>query len=419
MTFALLLVYLLVSAAGYVLSWLNLRHLKSHGTLVPAGFEGHLDPATLEKTAAYTSENNRVALIESLADDAIVLVFLFGGVIGHYDRWIASLTDSFILQGILFFLILSLIQTMVDIPFSLYRNFSIESRFGFNTMTAKLWITDLCKSTGIGVILVTLLTAGAFGLVLLSPHWWWLWVWGFFAVVTLFLMYLSPYVIEPLFYRFETIRSEGLEEDIRSLMEKAGLEVSRVLQVDASRRSRHSNAYFTGIGRVKRIVLFDTLLERLDSREILTVLAHEAGHWKRRHLLKRLIFSEAAALLLCYSAFYLLNLGALPPLLGLDTASFPAQLVILGFILSLATSLLTPIGSLLSRKQEREADRFAVELSGMPDALASSLIKMSRDNLSNLHPHPLYAAVYYSHPPVVERVRGLLAGSSKAKENAG
>ena len=419
MTLALLVIYLLVSTAGYVLSWLNLRHLKSNGTLVPAGFEGHLDAETLEKTAAYTVENNRLALIESLADDAIVLVFLFGGVIGHYDRWIASLTDSFILQGILFFLILSLIQTIVDIPFSLYRNFSIEARYGFNTMAAKLWLTDLFKSTGIGAILVTLLTSGAFGLVLLSPHWWWLWVWGFFAVVTLFLMYLSPYVIEPLFYHFEPIRSTDLEKDIRSLMAKAGLGVRRVLQVDASRRSRHSNAYFTGIGRVKRIVLFDTLLERLDSREILAVLAHEAGHWKRRHLLKRLIFSEASALLICYSAFYLLNLGALPPLLGMETASFPAQLVILSLILSLATSLLTPIGSLLSRRQEGEADRFAVELSGMPDALASSLIKMSRDNLANLHPHPLYAAVYYSHPPVVERVRGLLAESSKAKENAG
>ncbi|MRR58251.1 MAG: M48 family peptidase, partial [Deltaproteobacteria bacterium] len=304
MTLALLVIYLLVSTAGYVLSWLNLRHLKSCGTLVPAGFEGHLDAETLERTAAYTIENNRVALIESLADDAIVLVFLFGGAIRHYDRWIASLTDSFILQGILFFLILSLIQTIVDIPFSLYRNFSIESRYGFNTMTAKLWLTDLFKSTGIGAILVSLLTAGAFGLVLLSPHWWWLWVWGFFAVVALFLMYLSPYVIEPLFYRFEPIRSKDLEEDVRSLMEKAGLEVRRVLQVDASRRSRHSNAYFTGIGRVKRIVLFDTLLERLDGREILAVLAHEAGHWKKRHLLKRLIFSEASALLICYSAFY-------------------------------------------------------------------------------------------------------------------
>jgi STE24 endopeptidase len=413
MTLALLVTYLLVSAAGYVLSWLNIRHLRSHGTLVPAGFEGHLDPEILRKTAAYTVENNRVDLGESITHTLLVLCFLFGGAMGHYDRWIASLTNSFILRGILFFLVLSLIQTILDIPFSLYRNFSIESRYGFNTMTPRLWITDLLKSTGIGALLITLTTAGAFGLVLLSPHSWWLWAWGFFAFVTLFLMYLSPYVIEPLFYRFEPIRSEGLEEDIRGLMDKAGLEVRRVLQVDASRRSRHSNAYFTGIGRVKRIVLFDTLLERLDSREILAVLAHEAGHWKRHHLLKRLIVSEAAALLCCYLAFYLLNLGALPPLLGMETASFPAQLVILGFILSLATSLLTPLGSLLSRRQEREADRYAVELSDMPDALASSLIKMSRDNLSNLHPHPLYAAVYYSHPPMVERVRGLLAQTAR------
>jgi len=407
MTLALLAAYLLISSAGWLLSWLNLRHLRRHAGMVPAGFEGELDSGTLARSAAYTVESNRLDLVESLAGAFVLIIFLFGGLLEPYDRWISSLGGSFVVRGMLFFLCLSLVQTVLDIPFSLYRNFCIEARYGFNTMTPRLWLSDLLKSATIGVVLLALLTSGALALVHLSPHWWWLWVWGFFAAVTLFLMYLSPYVIEPLFHKFEPIRTEGLEEQIRDLLNRAGLEVSRVLQVDASRRSRHSNAYFTGIGRVKRIVLFDTLLERLDTREILAVLAHEAGHWKLRHLLKRLIVSEAVALFCCYAAFRLLEAGILPSLLGMGTVSFYAQLVILGFLLSLTSSLLTPLASLLSRRHEREADRYAIELSGTPGALASSLVKMSRDNLSNLHPHPLYAAVYYSHPPVVERVRGL------------
>jgi len=407
MTLALLVAYLLIGAAGWLLGWLNLRHLRHNAGLVPEGFEGELDSETLARSAAYTIENNRLDLIESLAGTVVLLLFLFGGLLEIYDRWTASLSGSFVLRGVLFFLCLSLVQTTIDIPFSLYRNFRVEARYGFNTMTPRLWLTDLLKSLAIGIVLIALLTSGALVLVLLSPYWWWLWVWGFFAAASLFLMYLSPYVIEPLFHKFEPVDAEDLEGEIRALLQKAGLEVSRVLRVDASRRSRHSNAYFTGIGRVKRIVLFDTLLERLDTREILAVLAHEVGHWKRRHLLKRLVVSEAAALLCCYAAFRLMDAGVLPPLLGMESASFYAQLVILGFLLSLASSLLTPIASFLSRRHEQEADRFAIELSGMPDALASSLVKMSRDNLSNLHPHPLYAAVYYSHPPVVERVRGL------------
>lgn len=407
MTLALLIAYLLINAAGWLLSWLNLRHLLRRAGRIPEGFEGVLDPEALARSAAYTVENHRVDLVESLIGSVVLLIFLFGGILEAYDRWTASLGGSFVFTGVLFFLCLSLLQTMLDIPFSLYRNFRVEARYGFNTMPPRLWLADLLKSLAIGMVLIALLTAGALFLVLGSPHWWWLWVWGFFAAVSLFLIYLSPYVIEPLFNKFEPIRSEGLEGEIRALLRKAGLEVSRVLQVDASRRSRHSNAYFTGIGRVKRIVLYDTLLERLDTREILAVLAHEAGHWKRHHLLKRLIVSEAVALLCCYAAFRLLDAGVLPSLIGMESASFCAQLVIIGFLLSLASTLFTPLASFMSRWHEREADRFATELSGMPDALASSLIKMSRDNLSNLHPHPWYAAVYYSHPPVVERVRGL------------
>ncbi len=408
----LFLVYALELVIGYSLRYLNLRHLKLHGSKVPENFTGYIDPDTLRKTSEYTFEQSRAGLFESITDNIILVVFLFGGLIGIYDRWIGSVTHSFIVCGVLFFLIIYLAQSVLEIPFSLYQTFRIENRYGFNTMTIKLWIADFLKSAAISVMLIALLTGGAFFLIRLSPDRWWLWVWGFFAVVTLFLMYISPYVIEPLFFKFKPVSKEGLEDDIRALLGKAGLEVSRVMEVDASRRSRHSNAYFTGIGRVKRIVLFDTLLEQMDNREVLAILAHEAGHWKKHHIVKRLVVTEAGSLAALFIAFQLLRWPGLPGLVGLESASFPAQLVILGFLASLLGFFLTPLSSWLSRRHEWQADQFASELTGTPDALASALIKLTRENLSNLHPHPLYAKIYYSHPPMVERVDRLLERQS-------
>ena len=411
MKITLFLIYVLQLAISYFLRFINLRYLKMHGSEVPENFAGAIDPDTLSKTSAYTLDLSRAGLVEAVFGSVILIAFLFCGLLGMYDGWVSSLSDSFIVGGVLFFLVLFLVQTLLDIPFSLYQTFHIENRYGFNTMTGKLWVADLVKSTAISLVLLALMTGGAFYLVRFSPDWWWLWVWGFFALVTLFLMYISPYVIEPLFFKFKPVSKEGLEEDIRGLLSKAGLEVSRVMEVDASRRSRHSNAYFTGIGRVKRIVLFDTLLEQMDNREALAILAHEAGHWKKHHIVKRLILTEVGSLAVLFAAFQLLQWGGLPGLIGLEQASFSAKLVILGFLGSLISFPLTPLGSWLSRRHEWQADRFAAELSGTPDALASALIKLTRENLSNLHPHPLYARIYYSHPPVVERVARLLEGN--------
>jgi STE24 endopeptidase len=366
-----------------------------------------VDPATLAKISDYTVENSQLGLIESLIDNMVLLAFLFWGLLGIYDGWITSLTGSFLGNGVLFFLFLMVAQTIMGIPFSLYRNFRIENKYGFNTMTVKLWITDLVKGLAIGAVISTLVVLGALWLVTVSPGLWWFWVWLFLLVVGIFMMYLSPTVIEPLFFKFEPLKVEGLEERIRTLMEKAGLKVSRVFQVDASRRSRHSNAYFTGIGKVKRIVLFDTLLEQMTQDEVLAVLAHEVGHWKKKHVLKRIVMTETMAFCGILAAFWLLRGTWLPNVLGMMNASFYAKAVILGFLLSIATFPLTPLFSWLSRRDERESDRFAADLTGNTGAMASALVKLSKENLSNLHPHPLYAAFYYSHPPVVERIRAL------------
>jgi len=407
MTVALIIVYLLIAGAGYWLKYLNLTYLKAHGKTVPSEFEGTVDPSLLQKITAYTFENSRAGIVESIIGNVLLLFFLFGGLLGAYDNWIASLSGSFVAAGAIFALVLLAAETLIDIPFSLYRNFRIENRYGFNTMTAKLWSIDLIKTVAISAVLGTLVTAAALSIVQASPAWWWLWVWAFLLVFGVFMMYISPYVIEPLFFKFEPVKAEGLEEKIRQLMERAGLKVSRVFQVDASRRSRHSNAYFTGIGRVKRIVLFDTLIEQMTQDELLAVLAHEVGHWKKRHVLKRMVLTEASAFLGLFITFHLLGWDGLPRMISLENASFYARVVIVGFLGSLALFPLTPLFSYLSRKDEREADRFAAELTGRPGAMASALVKLSRENLSNLHPHPLYAKFYYSHPPVVERIREL------------
>ena len=407
MKWLLLTLYLLVLACRLWLRHLNLQQLKVHGHEVPVGFEGTVDRELLVKTSAYTLATSRVGLIESLFSSLLLLLFLFGGLLEWYDDLILSMTPSFVGQGCLFVLGLLLAQTLIDIPFNLYRTFVIEERFQFNASTPKLWLTDLLKSLAVGMVLISLLTAGSLALVQVSPNLWWLWVWGLFAFITLLLMYLSPVLIEPLFFKFQPLQDQELAERVKDVMKQAGLQVERVQQVDASRRSKHSNAYFTGIGRVKRIVLFDTLLEQMSDDEILGVLAHEAGHWKLGHIWKRLLSMELVALVVCWLFWLVLSWDGLSGWFGLAELSFVGEVLLVGFLASLVSFPLTPISSLRSRRHEWQADQFARNLTGEPESLASALVKLCKENLSNLHPHPFYAWFYYSHPPVVERIARL------------
>ena len=409
MTNLLIALFLARFAAAYLLRYLNLRHLRRYGAKVPDGFAGIVDAEALAKSARYTQEQSRVGLIESIYDSALLLAFLFTSLLPLYDNWIASLSDSFVVRGVLFMLILSMAQSVLEIPFSLYGTFRLERRYGFNTTTPGLWISDFIKSTLLSMLLLMIVASAALLLVRHSPDLWWLWVWGFFALFSITMIYLSPYIIEPLFSKFEPLGDKDLEEEIRLMLQKAGIEVNGVMQMDASRRSLHSNAYFTGIGHVKRIVLYDTLLKQMEHPELLAILAHEAGHWKKGHIWKRLLLMEAVALAIFYLVHQLSGWGGVPGLFGLQEASFAAQILMVSFLFSIASFPFTPLASWLSRKNEWEADRFASWLSGTPHALASALVKLSRENLANLHPHPWYAAFYYSHPPVVERVARLRA----------
>lgn len=404
----LFFMFVIMTAFTYWLRHLNLQHLKLYGNCVPEGFEGSLDEEKLRKSSSYTFDSSRVGLWDSLFDNVLLILFLFCGLLVSYDRYIAALNYSFVFSGILFFLIMTWLQTLLGIPFDLYGTFVIEERYGFNMTTSRLWWTDFLKSQIISTVLICFLFGVVFGLIKWSPEHWWLWVWGFMAVFSLFMMFVSPYIIEPLFNKYEPVTKEGLEEDIREMMEKAGLKVGKVLQMDASKRSNHSNAYFTGIGKVKRIVLYDTLIKQMSHGEIVAVLAHEIGHWKKGHIWKRLVWAEFMALAASWISFKLLAWDGLPTLLDLPIdISLPAKMVVLGFVSTIALFPIGPFSAWRSRCHEREADKYASELTGQPQNLASALIKMSAENLSNLFPHPLYAALNYSHPPVVERVKEL------------
>jgi STE24 endopeptidase len=408
MKLVLLGAFTAITVFTYWLRYINLQYLKLHGDKIPEVFEGAIDAEKLRTSSAYTFDSSRLGLWDSLFDNALLIIFLFGGLIATYDHFVSSLCTSPILSAILFFLLLGWVSTLLGIPFDLYGTFRIEARYGFNTTTPRIWMADFLKSQAIGAVLLVFLITVVFLLISWSPQQWWLWVWGFMAIFSLFMMFISPYVIEPLFNKYEPVTEEGLEDDIRTMMEKAGLKVGKVLQMDASKRSRHSNAYFTGIGKVKRIVLYDTLIRQMSHEEIVAVLAHEIGHWKKGHVWKRLLWAEILALAGSWLGFRLLAWPGLAGLLGLPAdISLPAKMVVLGFVASLALFPLGPFSAWRSRCHEREADRFASDLTGRPEDLASALVKMSAENLSNLFPHPLYASFYYSHPPTVERVRTL------------
>lgn len=399
--------YLLVQGVEYWLKHINLRHMKMHGMNVPQGFEGYIDGSVLKKTHAYTIEQNKLSFMESLFGNVLLLVFIFGGLLNAYNSWIVSLNLPFVLAGPVFFILIGYASSILSLPFGIYSTFRIENKYGFNTMTLKLWIADLIKSTLISTILMSIILLCSFWIIQASPVYWWLFVWGFFLLFSLFIMFISPYVIEPLFNKFTPLEGDGLEGRIRALMEKAGIKVNRVFKIDASKRSHHTNAYFTGIGRVKRIVLFDTLINKMTQSEVLAVLAHEVGHWKKKHILKRIVFIELMSFIGAYISFRVLKADFLADIFGIQDVTFFAKLVILGFLFSIISFPFTPLSSYFSRKHEYEADRFASALTLDSGSLATSLIKLSKDNLSNLHPHPLYAKFYYSHPPVVERVNKL------------
>ncbi|NWF76348.1 MAG: M48 family metallopeptidase [Nitrospirae bacterium] len=403
--YLILIIYILKETFEYTLQFLNLGYMKRFGSIIPDVFKGKINESHVQKMRAYEIEKTKFSFISSIFGNAVTIIFIFGGLLNIYDDWISSFNFSFILSGVFFFLFLSYANTLLTIPFSLYNIFRIENKYGFNTMTIKLWFADFLKSILLSTVITGILLFIGFLLIQLSPTIWWFWLWIFFLIYSLFIMYISPYVIEPLFNKFSPIEEKVLEDRIKDLMKKINIRVSSVFKMDASKRSRHTNAYFTGIGKVKRIILYDTLLEKMNHDEILAILAHEAGHWKKKHVLKMIVASETLAFIAIYLSFRILSADFLTDIFQIKNATFFTKVLLLGFMGNIISLPFLPISNYFSRRFEKEADRFACKLTGDKEAFKSALIKLSIDNLSNLHPHPFYAAFYYSHPPVIQRIK--------------
>lgn len=401
----ILCAYLAREAFEYLAQYLNLLHMRKAGASVPGEFQGKIDEDLLRKTQDYEADKTRFGFVSSAFGNIVTLIFIFGGLLNVYNSWIASLNLSFIISGWLFFVLLSCAGEFLSAPFSLYQTFRIENRYGFNTTTTWLWISDFIKSLLISAVLISLVIFAALWLIQRSPDHWWLLVWGFLLVFGICVMYISPYVIEPLFNKFTPVEDESLREKIIELANKVGIRAGRVLKVDASRRSRHTNAYFTGIGRTKRIVLYDTLLQGMTRDEILAVLAHEMGHWKKRHLLKSIAVLETVSLAALYLSFRLIRSDFLTSLFLISPDTLFAKFVLLAFLGGIVSLPLKPLMNFFSRRHEREADRVSYELTRNSEIMVGVFVKLSKENLANLYPHPLYVSLYYSHPPILDRIR--------------
>lgn len=410
---SIILIFLIFRGFEFILDSLNLRHVKNFGNTIPEGFEGIIEAEKLSKIKSYTIEKIKFGFFHNSFTILLTFVFFFCGIINIYNEIILSFTSNYYANGIIYFWLLTFLAGVLSIPFDLYSTFKIEKKYAFNTMTLKLWLIDFFKSAVIFFVILAILVSLAF-FVIKYVQYWWFFVWGSFFLFSIFMLYISPYVIEPLFNKFEQLKEEELKSKLITVMAKAGIKVSKVFKIDASKRTKHTNAYFSGIGKVKRIVLFDTLLEKMSHDEILSIVAHEAGHWKRRHILKRILAFELISLVGIYLAYLFSKSSLLFSVFGIVRKSgispemyMPCLLLLVYFIFSLALFLLTPLLNYWSRLHEKEADLFAVNLAGTSEHLINGLKKLSVDNLSNLHPYPLYSIFHYSHPPVTERVKYL------------
>ncbi len=366
-----------------------------------------MDGEKLRKVSAYNVDSEQLQMVATLADQGLFLVILLSGFLPWLVKIINPWKGGTIFAGMVFFAILSMSAHLLHIPFSLYDTFVIEDRYGFNKMTVKTWVSDLFKSTAIfailgGLILWLLLTLVAHG-----GNAWWVWAWMVAGGFEILMLWLFPVVIAPLFNKFEPIENKVLECRIGTLMEKMGLQAKGVFRMDASRRSKHTNGYFTGIGKGKRIVLFDTLLASHTEEEVLAVLAHEIGHWKKKHLLKEIIQLEILSLAVFYFASKCLDWTLLYQTFGFQEPIAYVGLFLAGVLIGPVSYFAHPLESAISRKFEREADDFALGLMETAEPMCSALKRLAADNLANLTPHPLYAWFYYSHPPLVERISRL------------
>ena len=407
--------FLFLAAFGLTLAgrlWLTLRqirHVAAHRAAVPADFAERIPLAAHQKAADYTVDRNKLAILTTLIDAVLLLALTLGGGLAWlHDFWSARLAG--LPYGLALIFSVLAISALIDLPFALYRQFVIEARYGFNRMTLGLFFGDLLKHTLIGivigapVILAVLWLMGAMGSA------WWFWVWLFWCAFNLLILFIYPTWIAPLFNKFAPLEDGEMKSRIEALLVRCGFTSSGLFVMDGSKRSSHGNAYFTGFGNNKRIVFFDTLLSRLAAPEIEAVLAHELGHFRRRHVVKRIVFMFAAALGLLWLLGQLIDAPWFYNGLGVPAKSTALALILFFLVIPVFTFPLSPLMSQLSRHHEFEADAYAAEHTAAAD-LSRALVKLYEDNAATLTPDPLHSLFYDSHPPAALRIARLQAAA--------
>ncbi|WP_434626949.1 M48 family metallopeptidase [Chromobacterium sp. CV08] len=388
------------------LGWRHIRHIARHRDRVPADFQDSITAEQHRHAADYTIAKTRLGLLGAWVDTALIAALTFGGGL----QWLAERCMQWfpqpLLSGVALIAAVTVVSGLVSLPLALYGTFGIESRFGFNKMTAGLYLVDQLKGIALGAAIGLPLIALILWLMDVSGPLWWLWVWLVWSAFQLLMVALFPTLIAPLFNKFQPLEDEALKTRIEALLQRAGFQSQGVFVMDGSRRSNHGNAYFTGFGAAKRIVFFDTLLSQLNHAEIEAVLAHELGHFKRRHIAKRIATVFVLSLALLWLLGQLLHAPWFYAGLGVSAPSTAMALILFFTATPAFTFPLTPLSSRLSRVHEYEADDFASEQTRADD-LVSALVKLYRDNASTLTPDPIHSTFYDSHPPAALRIQHL------------
>jgi STE24 endopeptidase len=400
----ILTVIILHYALNVTVSILNLKALS---TAMPQEFQDTFDNDKYRDSQEYTTATTHLSLIEDSVSTALTIGFLLLGGFNVIDRFARSFQFSEIVTGIIFAFSLIFLSFLSGLPFSIYSTFRVESRFGFNRTSVKTFVLDIVK----GLLLAVVIGAPILALVLWffenSGSYGWFFCWVGVVIFGFLLQFLAPVLIMPLFNKFTPLEDTELKQKILAYAERENFQLKGIFTMDGSKRSSKLNAFFTGFGRFRKIVFFDTLLEKLSSDEIIAVLAHEMGHFKKKHIWKMLAVGILQTGLMFFLLSFFINNEGLFQAFRMENLSIYASLVFFAFIYSPLNTIISIFLNHLSRIHEFEADRYAAETTGKPDMLIEGLKKLSRENLANLTPHPLMVFLSYSHPPVLNRIRTL------------
>ncbi len=399
------------------LALLNLRHGAHAGAAVPPALRERVDEATARRSRDYTLARGRLGLLHLGYDALVTLALLFSGLLPALDAALAQRGLAGAHRFVAFLVALSVLTGLAELPFSIYGTFVLEQRFGFNRTTLPLWLKDRLKGLALAAAIGLPFLYAAYGFFALTGRAWWLWLFAFVTAVQLGMVWLYPALIAPLFNRFEPLPEGPLRQRLEAMARGAGFATRGLYLMDASRRSGHSNAYFTGLFR-PRIVLFDTLVQQMTVDETAAVLAHEIGHYQARHVHQRLLVGLAGQLAVLWVLSLLVRWPPVFAAFGFPSPSLHAALALASLAGGAFTFFLAPLSSWVSRRHEYQADRHAVDVARAPAALRSALVKLNGQNLSNLHPHPWYSAWNYSHPTLLERLSAIERYEAAEREAA-